>query len=104
MSRGPDVTSLLERRLLLAAQVGGHGITIDAIESTPWASATFNGARHRVGLGGRATAELEAWLRALPEAELPLRGHLVADLALLSSETDGDRLRAEIEVLTVEER
>ena len=49
MSRGPDVTSLLERRLLLAAQVGGHGITIDAIESTPWASATFNGARHRVG-------------------------------------------------------
>lgn len=104
MSRGPDVTTLLERRLLLAGQAGGHGITIDGIGSTPWASATFNGARHRVRLGGRATAELEAWLQALAEAELPLRGHLVADLAILSSKVDGDRLCAEIEVLTVEER
>ena len=104
MSRGPDVTTLLERRLLLAGQAGRHGITIDGIESTPWASATFNGARHRVRLGGTATSELQAWLQALPEAELPLRGHLVADLALLSSEVEGDRLRAEIEVLTVEER
>ncbi|MBB3911049.1 hypothetical protein [Sphingomonas desiccabilis] len=104
MSRGPDATTLLERRLLLAGQAGGHGITIDGIESTPWASATFNGARHRVRLAGKATAELRAWLQTLPEAELPLRGHLVADLAMLSSEADGERLRAEIEVLTVEER
>jgi hypothetical protein len=104
MSRGPDAATLVERRLILAADAAGHRITVADTQSIPWASATFTGARHRMRLAGAAASGLAAWLQALPEADLPVRGHLVADLALLSTIPDGDLLCATIEVLTVEER
>ena len=99
MSRGPDVTTLLERRLRIAAEAAGVSIGIVACTATPWASATFNGARHRMTIES-ADAGLAAWLATLPEAELPLRGHLVADLVVTHA-ADGV---ARIEVLSVEER
>lgn len=104
MSRGPDAATLLERRLLLVAQAGGQDLIVGDVQSVPWASATFNGARHRLTVQATASPGLDAWLQSLSEAELPLRGHLVADLALLSAAAEGDRLRVEIEVLTVEDR
>ncbi|MCC2975541.1 hypothetical protein LK533_02485 [Sphingomonas sp. PL-96] len=104
MSRGPDAATLLERRLLLAAQAGGQDLVVSDVQSVPWASATFNGARHRVTAQAAASPGLDAWLQCLPEAELPLRGHLVADLTVLFAAAEGDRLRVEIEVLTVEDR
>lgn len=104
MSRGPDVATLLERRLQIAADAAGHSMTIAHLCSVPWESATFSGARHRLTLRAQAAPGAERWLETLPEAELPLRGHLVADLALLSLTPDGDEVRAEIEVLTVEDR
>jgi hypothetical protein len=104
MSRGPDAATLLERRLLLAAEAAGHRLVLGETETIPWASATFTGARHRLTLTGAAGSELEAWLQALPEADLPVRGHLVADLAVLSTAEEADLLCAEVEVLTVEER
>ncbi len=99
MSRGPDVTTLLERRLRIAAEAAGVAIEIVASEATPWASATFNGARHQLTLAS-TDAGFAAWLATLPEADLPLRGHLVADLIV----TGGDGRVATIEVLSVEER
>ncbi|MEH3041477.1 MAG: hypothetical protein PGN21_15615 [Sphingomonas paucimobilis] len=99
MSRGPDVATLLERRLRITAEAAGVAIAIVASDATPWASATFNGARHRLTLES-GDAGFAAWLAALPEAELPLRGHLVADLIVTAAD---DRV-ATIEVLSVEER
>jgi hypothetical protein len=101
--RGPDAATLVERRLILAADAAGHRLSIDGAESVPWASATFTGARHRMQLVGALSPSLLQWLEALPEADLPVRGHLVADLALLSAASKGDVLRATIEILTVEE-
>lgn len=101
MSRGPDATTLLERRLRIAAEAAGVAITITASDATPWASATFNGARHRLTLAGDG-APFARWVAGLPEADLPLRGHLVADLVVRRA-VAGDGAVV-LEVLTVEER
>ncbi len=99
MSRGPDAATLLERRLRIAAEAAGVTLTIPQSDWTRWASATFVGAKHRLTLASGDTG-FAAWLAALGEAELPLRGHLVADVAVLGV-AGGE---AEVEVLTVEER
>lgn len=99
MNRGPDATTLLERRLRIAAEAAGVSIEIVASESTPWASATFNGARHHLTLNSD-DAGFAQWLATLPDADLPLRGHLVADLIVMGMAGR----TATIEVLTVEER
>jgi len=67
----------------------------------PWASVTFTGARHWVSLSvGPARAEEIAAM--LPEFEFDLPGHLVADIVVTGTKTDGDRTILEIEALTVE--
>lgn len=103
MSRGPDPTTLLERRLRIAAEAAGVSIAIPESVWTPWASATFNGARHRLTLRSD-DAGFAPWLATLPDAELPLRGHLVADLIVTGGTAGPDGSMATIEVLTVEER
>lgn len=101
MSRGPDATTLLERRLRIAAEAAGVAIAITASDTTPWASATFNGARHRLTLAGEGAA-FARWVAGLPEADLPLRGHLVADLVVRRAVAEDGAVV--LEVLTVEER
>ena len=71
------------------------GVTVRIVRSdaTRWASATFAGARHELVLRGQTQARRSThWLAALPEAELPLRGHLVADLKIVAVQRvdDGD--------------
>lgn len=99
MSRGPDAATLLERRLRIAAEAAGVTVTVGEADWTRWASATFVGARHRLTLSGSGVA-FDAWIAGLAEANLPLRGHLVADVALVAR--TGDAVM--VEVLTVEER
>ncbi len=99
MSRGPDAATLLERRLRIAAEAAGVTIAIPQSDWTRWASATFVGARHRLTLASDDPG-FGDWLATLPEAELPLRGHLVADVVVLRA----TGAVAEVEVLTVEER
>jgi len=99
MSRGPDVATQLAR----AIEASRPGAIVLARESRPWASVTFSGARHRLTLDAGAAPGLDAWLSALPEREIPLRGHLVADVAVASTEQREDGARVVIEVLTVEE-
>ncbi len=103
MSRGPDAATLLERRLRIAAEAAGATIAITASDWVRWASATFNGARHRVTIAGEG-ARFEAWMATLPEADLPVRGHLVADLAVAARRDTADGVAFDLEVLTVEER
>jgi hypothetical protein len=73
---------------------GGAPMVVLEAESTPWASVTFSGARHQVGLrfdGAGGAARAEAWARMLGAAEFDLPGHLVADVAEVS--LDGEILR-----------
>lgn len=78
-------------------------MTVVDADWVPWASATFTGARHRLTIVAEKGPATMAWLAALPEMELPIAGHLVADLAVIAVEQDEEALRATLEVLTVEE-
>ncbi|MES2339547.1 MAG: hypothetical protein V4537_15755 [Pseudomonadota bacterium] len=98
-----DAAQLLERALVAHAGSAGFGCRIVAESAKRWASATFVGAHHRLRIEATACPPLRDWLAGLADADLPLRGHLVADLSVVDQRIEGDRLTATIEVLTVEE-
>lgn len=85
-------------------------VLMDAV-STPWASVTFSGARHRLVVtlheGSKAALKvvLDRLLPSLPEAEIPLAGEIVADLTMeigvLGESEAGCFAELVIEVLTV---
>lgn len=79
---------------------------VEQIRSRPWASVTFSGARHELALrlaGPRAGEAAERLAACLDTAEFKLRGHIVADIALVTQETAEDGVRLRLEALTVEE-
>lgn len=102
MSRGPDAGTLLRRAIERDARRAECAATLTLDESTRWASATFIGARHRLSLDGPDDAAFAQWLASLPEADLPIRRHLVADLAIVSVIRAAGRATAHVEGLTVE--
>lgn len=102
MSRGPDAGLLLRRVLERHAERDGVELTVSAWRCERWASATFIGAQHRVTLSAAPGAALDAWIAALADADLPLRGHLVADLAILAVVRSDERVELTVEALTVE--
>jgi hypothetical protein len=103
MSGRVDADTLLSRALVGDAARAGVAIAIDATAVTRWASATFVGARHRLTLSGLRCAATDTWLAGLAEADLPLRGHLVADLVIAGQAQSDGGFTATLEVLTVEE-
>ncbi|WP_404368245.1 hypothetical protein AB5I39_14380 [Sphingomonas sp. MMS24-J45] len=102
MSRGPDAGTLVRRAIERDARRVGYAVTLTLEQSTRWASATFVGARHRLSLGGPDDTDFAHWLDALPEANLPIRGHLIADLAIVARHCTAGRIAATVEALTVE--
>ncbi|MBS0284224.1 MAG: hypothetical protein JSS15_07375 [Proteobacteria bacterium] len=97
--RGPGVVRLLERALCAAET----GITITRHHATEWHSATFSGMRHEIAGEAATSAALDRWLEGLAEAELPVAGHLVADIAVAEVSRDPLRTRFRLEALTVVE-
>lgn len=104
MSRGPDAATLLERALLADATAAGLSPVIGDAIATRWASATFSGVRHEIALTMRADAAAEGWLAGLPDADLRLRGHLLADLIVVAVERVAGVASVRLEALTVEDR
>lgn len=103
MSRGPDAATLLARALEQSARRAGPTIVIRHADWRRWASATFTGARHELTVelsGGDAAG---GWLDGLADAELPIRGHLVADAVVRRRHGEGELLVATLEILTVED-
>ena len=103
MSRGPDAATLLVRSLEADSQRAACPMRVTDSSWTRWASATFNGARHELSLEATDSAALAAWLDALPEADLPMRGHLVADIVVIGVSRAGGVATIRVEALTVEE-
>jgi hypothetical protein len=100
-----DGTSALLRALRLAFPASLRFV-LEEVRSRAWASVTFCGARHEVAFrleGGGAEAAAAAFTGTLSCAEFTLRGHIVADIALVTEEHGFDRARLRIEALTVEE-
>jgi hypothetical protein len=78
----------------------------EEVVSRSWASATFVGARHEIILtldGEGAEAAAESFLGGLAAEEFPLRGHIMADIALVSVRRTPGHARIAIEALTVED-
>lgn len=99
--RGPDIGTLLIRAIRASAQAAACPVHVVAIEGRPWASATFTGMRHRLTLAAETVPHVRAWIDALPEAELRMRGHIVADLAVEDIATVGDALHVTLVALTL---
>jgi hypothetical protein len=102
MSRGPDVTTLLERVLFESADAAGCPLRFIGSDLTRWASATFAGAKHELDLEAETSPALDAWLAALPETEFTMRGHLIADIVVESRRREGELTKIALEVLTVD--
>jgi len=84
----------------------GAPVAFESLASRPWASITFAGERHRLGLclpGPGAEAAVETFLDGLAERDFALRGHILADIEAVSVACDADgQMRLQIEALTVE--
>jgi hypothetical protein len=80
-------------------------VALDPPASRRWASITFSGERHLLDLrltGEDAVRAADRFLDGLSEREFDLRGHIVADIALVRDVRDGDDVRLTLEALTVE--
>lgn len=105
-----DATTAL-LRALRARFAGFEPIVFEEITSRSWASITFTGARHDISVrldGDGADAAAAAFLTNLEAAEFRLRGHILADIALVSKERStgpegSPRVRIRLEALTVED-
>lgn len=91
----------------LRALALGHGEVI-AHAQRAWASITFAGARHHLTLafdGADAVAGGEQLIEQLPEAELQVSRHLVADAAIASIDHRAypPRLAVDVEILLLED-
>ena len=103
MSRGPDPGTAMVRALDANARRAGCPVRMRASDWTRWASATFTGARHELTLEADESGALDGWLTELPETELPIRGHLVADIVVASVRRAERVATIRLEALTVEE-
>ncbi|HEX8400675.1 MAG TPA: hypothetical protein VF628_03135 [Allosphingosinicella sp.] len=105
MTGQPTNAAAALRRALLARIPRGI-VNIVNFSSEDWASLTFSGARHEMLLrleGADADRAADRFLADLDSAEIPLRGHLLADIATTSRERIGDAVEIGLEALTVEE-
>lgn len=100
-----DATSALLRAVRLNLHSFG-GFVLEEIVSRSWASVTFSGARHELAFrleGDGAEQAAARFLADLEAAEFELRGHVLADIALLSEERRPGQVRIRLEALTVED-
>ena len=91
----------------LRALAQGHGELITHAQRS-WASITFAGARHQITLafdGAEAVAGGEQLIAELPEADLQVPRHLVADAAIDGTmhRAAPPRLVVDVEILLLEE-
>lgn len=99
-----DGTSALLRAL--RGKFPGQRLAFEEIVSRSWASVTFAGARHEIVFtldGDGADRAADALIANLGDEEFALRGHLVADIALVSKQLEPNHARIAIEALTVED-
>ena len=88
-------------------RAGSAAMVIEEVSSRTWASATFSGARHKLALrleGLDAEEIATRFTAGIEAAEFSLRGHIVADIAVLGADNlDGTAVRLRVEALTVED-
>jgi hypothetical protein len=81
-------------------------LIIEEIRMTDWASATFVGARHEIdvrldGEPGAIALALERLTSRLPERDIPISGHIVAEIAATPVNTSKQKVNLRTCCLTV---
>ena len=91
--------------LLRALTVNMVNFEIEEARSRSWASATFTGVRHALTLrldSPDAAAAADLFLDGIEEREFDLRGHYLADIAVIVREDiAGGGVRIGLEALTI---
>jgi len=94
LRRGPDPHRVLARAF------SAHGDLVDDGWTRPWASCTFDGARHGFTLRcARAAADRLAGM--IEDIDIPIPGHILASAAILRRHDSREATTLEIEALTV---
>lgn len=91
---------------LRAALADFPGFVLEEIRSRAWASVTFAGCRHELSFrleGEGAEEAAGALLKGLAAREFPMRGHLLADIAVVAQDRAPGAARISLEALTVED-
>jgi hypothetical protein len=86
-------------------------LIVEEIRSVDWASATFIGARHEIDLrfegpAAAVAAAADRLVEALPDADIPICGHIVAEIAAAPVNTAKQKVnisagRLRVNVLTI---
>lgn len=100
-----DSTSVL-LRAVRAMVASAERFVVEEVRSRSWASVTFAGARHELSFrleGAGAEDAAARFVAGLEAAEFALRGHVVADIALVGEERRPGCARLCLEALTVED-
>ena len=100
-----DATTALLRAVRAMLESAAQ-FAVEEVRSRSWASVTFSGARHELAFrleGDGAEAAAARFVAGLEAAEFPLRGHILADIALVGEERRPGCARLRIEALTVED-
>ena len=95
MSGGTDV-------LVAALLDKAPGAEVREAASTPWYSATFAGERHVVALSFADAAAAARFRDGLDDHEFSLANGFVAEIHAAVPVKYGDRLRVDVEALTIE--
>lgn len=88
--------------LICALSVNFVNFELREIRSRSWASATFTGVRHELALCV-SEAEADAFLDGLEDREFDLRGHILADIALIEKSIEADGALLRLEAITIED-
>lgn len=86
----------------------GGRAQVEHVSQELWASVTFCGGRHNLRItleGPGAVGAAADFLATMPELDLPVPGHVIADLALLAEarSDDGRYACLDLEALTIED-
>ena len=108
MNRIPISTAAaaLLRALISRAGVTRDRILLSDVRSTDWRSLTFNGERHELHLritGSDCSSVVERMCDGLEDEEFSISGAIVADIAVVRSESAPDGSTSSVlEALTIE--
>lgn len=90
---------------IITEQLAPAQVIVKTIRSTPWASATFSGARHEVALmvtGPLACERARAFVANAPDVDFDVDDQIIVDIDVPRYQISGQGVDLTIECLSVE--
>jgi hypothetical protein len=90
-------------RLIRALSAYFGPLTAIDHRTSKWSSATFSGKRHTIWFDVESGSTLDELIHNLPECDLPMPGHFVADIELAERHDGTGSTRIGLRALTIAE-